>query len=443
MEDDLTQFISNRNLSEIWNGVAAERARADKAIEFIVKEQGFDRLIELVLSDDFESLLQNFSKFDHQFDQSPTMWLLQLRFPFSRRSIHSFQSDEHARASEYLDAIKEQIAKGLGSLIHKAIAQNVMPDFGIVLYFTRDISYSFLVSYRLVSNKLVLEITTCIPEPKALFDIVDVSDLKSARERSIAKSFLQSGHKAIVHNGILTHVDRRKDQGVFGPSIDTLVLAKCLRGLPGVRDATSILEIGVGSGHVLNSAIASMEQLGQAEGIDINASAIFCTHRNYLRVSENQSNTSKRDVSLTIGRFTPERYSHKFEIVVCNPPYISVPSGISIDNSALYKEAVSGTELIKSVLDSLPQILADHGMLLLMVSSATTSFPEIVPPTLIARELKMAGLSVPFDLEVAYEYPEWIDYLLDHNAITKRDEAYYHQLRPFVVSMKESNDADA
>ncbi len=115
---------------------------------------------------------------------------------------------------------------------------------------------------------------------RRLFSIYGFPELTNERSKNAAKEFIKSGHKLILQNGILTHVDRKLDKKVFGPTIDTVIMAEEIYGMN--TDPASILEIGCGSGHIASSIASLQDCVSNIVYCDVNPYAMTCTLRNLL-----------------------------------------------------------------------------------------------------------------------------------------------------------------
>ena len=275
-------------------------------------------------------------------------------------------------------------------------------------------------------------------DPVSVFDVWGQFDHADANAKNQLKAIIASGHKLVYHRDTLTHVDRRLDLDVFGPSIDTLVLAEIL-----ARDVSSnpnrsikaVLEIGSGSGMLSASVVRHNLALQDLYAIDIDARAVACTDRS-IALASLAPGVAPSERHLIVGKYTPRLLGRKFDLVICNPPYIPKFNAsrksrpLSTDTS--YINAVAGVELLSEVLQNLDSLLETNGRLLLMLSSLSMkAFKQFVGNAVkISYPLGEIGYRVPFDVEAVLSDPEWEDYLVKQHGLEKDGLNYHHNLIP-------------
>lgn len=443
--DSLLAETNGKSLKDLWDARDDSNNFLEDAIEYIAKEMGIDRVISLLVDGSMDQKFLDFQSILFPEHKSLQAWMLSFgsdRSELSTKSHLYLEAPDSWEFAKFLEDIRETTIKYFEEKISTAVLVGRMPPKGIILYFTEDISLSIIITYNVTSGLSRVEFIAAIPKPQALFDIDDIVKLVTPKAKNIAKSFLQSGHKAVIHQGIVTHVDRRRHFEVFGPTIDTLIIASILSEMESSFLPESLLEIGCGSGHIFSVAINKIISIKYADAIDINPFSIICANENSQRLlSTSTSSNTDIDLTFTIGKFDPNRIGRKYDLIVCNPPYITLPDNVSEQFGENYYEAVSGTQLIKEILASLPKLLSAHGRCLLMVSSTTIGFEEMVPEGLhLSLATTKIGLSVPFDIEAVFQDERWLNYLLEKNAISKvtkeGTEKYFHSLLPYWIGLK-------
>src|SRR4029077_8205677 len=103
-----------------------------------------------------------------------------------------------------------------------------LPAHGGVFTFTGGLAKCLVTRYEFSGREPKIEPVALVDSPKSAFDFWHAIDQAGPNARNVLKAVLMSGHKLVSHRGILTHVDRRFEPQVFGPSIDTLVMAEIL-----------------------------------------------------------------------------------------------------------------------------------------------------------------------------------------------------------------------
>lgn len=318
-----------------------------------------------------------------------------------------------------------------------------IPKEGYVLAFVGALQKCIVIHYRFFGFIPKLQPKVVIDKPQSVFDIWHTIESANQKSRNYLKNVLTSGHKLIYHRGILTHVDRRNEQKVFGPSIDTLVMAEELarsvyEPKEKVKRNDVVLEIGTGSGFLAASLVKNVSSIKKLICVDIESTAIACTQKN-IEISSFAPGANKPDDSYIIGEFDSTRFNQKADLVVCNPPYIPKNlEKIKKVSTAPYLEAVGGLELIENVLMNLKEFLAEDGKLLLIVSHLSVKETEKLIEKYeyeLQKPFGQSSYEVFFDVEAVLEDDEWIDFLIKReNKLIERSGKYFHRLHPLWVS---------
>jgi methylase of polypeptide subunit release factors len=430
-----------QNLETIWLVAGENDESLQKFLRDVDKLYSFDRLITLVLDRSIDRTFmghRNFLPYDNVLD-----WVLHLDTFENGLVLQPHMAHDNPdgmRFALFMNSIHKVILDGIHRLIEDSILVGRMPPKGVVLYFTEDLSARFLIAYDANTGLTRISFVEHFPDVKAFFDVAEIKGIRTARGRDKAKSFIQSGHKALIHLGVFTHVDRRRHFGVFGPSIDTLLMARLVADYARSESPASVLEVGVGSGHILAVALLNCQFVAHATGLDIEPFSIICAHENLSRTkSTSLRPLDKLDLSLIIGSFAKEKFGRKFDLIICNPPYVAHEMGDRSGADSEYGTATMGLDLIEQLLGALPDILSDGGRCLMMVSTASLGFEAMVPKCLSAIIAPSADrVRVPFDIEAANDEQRRIDYLLREGGIERAgDGSYTHELRPYWIKVKQ------
>jgi tRNA1(Val) A37 N6-methylase TrmN6 len=320
-----------------------------------------------------------------------------------------------------------------------------IPQSGGLLLFVGGLAKCIVVTFAFTAETPNLKIVAVLDDPRSTFDFWSATDQAAMAERSDFKDILTSGQKVVVHRGILVHVDRRIDQGVFGPSIDTLVMNEILA--QDVFEQTdkpipSALDVGSGNGMLAASIIRHATGLRELFAFDIHTGSVACTDRNCMRPVRL---AKRRDRGFTAGfmsaQFDPGMLNRQFDLVVCNPPYIPVAPAIrapAFRRTNLY-EAVGDTSLLKLVVSTAPSFLKVGGRLLVMTSSLSLAEAlRWVPDGLrVTQPLGETGFEVPFDVEAVLKQPEWLGFCRETGGVEERGEMYFHRLHPLWIERTE------
>ncbi|MEX0813178.1 MAG: methyltransferase [Chitinophagales bacterium] len=222
---------------------------------------------------------------------------------------------------------------------------NIPASGGLLIYVA---GMHFCIISRFHRYKTGLEVIDAIDEPQSVFDFWGSINQAGMSSRNMLKEILSTGHKLIYHRGILIHVDKRKDVQVFGPSIDTILMNEvlCQYYFEEEKTNSKATEIGCGNGLLSISTVKNQNGLDQLDIVDVNFNAIYCTHKNlYSNLTKHQ--IDNKTISFICGKFSTQVLKCKYDLAICNPPYIPLPkSNRKTDVSQDYYTAVGGLEVI-------------------------------------------------------------------------------------------------
>lgn len=353
-------------------------------------------------------------------------WHTQEQVPLARWLTQLLQStirDVHGRMRDKERDIRERLALATYSALIDKLrilvwrSETARADRrGALVYYTDLLQCAVLLDFDVQGEVVQFNAGLAFPKPHAYLDPVQV--LAHARSRAdvdLVKSLLGSPRRLVAHRGLIAEVDRVVHKGVFGPTIDTLFLCDWLHARVKVRTAwrekgkgAKILEIGCGSGLILSTFASEHNSAGTLlEGVDVDPRAVQCTFENIRRNSGDRRSFLPW-VALLTGRFDARRYPNRYDLILCNPPYIPDPPFFDGERAGA-AVATHGTELIREVLQAAPDLLVAGGKLL-MVSSRLAD-EEIVDGA------RLSGLSfsleatrkVPFDIQrMDTAHLEWL-----------------------------------
>jgi len=336
----------------------------------------------------------------------------------------------------------ETLSNRLKQLVRESRLRGEIPSSGGVLLYVAGLTKCIILKYHIKTEIPKFEIIDIIDNPKSAFDFWGTITQADMKNQNLLKEILSTGHKIISHRGVLIHVDRRHDVEVFGPSIDTILLSEILAQDVYESEGSHIqkaLEIGCGNGLLTISIAKHCRNLEELHSIDINFNAITCANRN-LVANIHPHLLIKKKVYFTSGSFEPELFASRFDLIVCNPPYIPLPTAKKKDGKSQGKffQAVGGLELLDCTLQSLDRILKPNGRLLLLVSNLSLKFALSRIPKLYTYYSPIKdGFEVLFDVESVLNKPSWLDYLKTDCGLISRKKLFYHKLFPMWIQNSE------
>ncbi len=339
-----------------------------------------------------------------------------------------------------------------------------IPHEGVLQYFSDDLRFSLYVSYRARGRAVQIENTLPIINPVLLADpLVMLEKAIDDAERDTARRFLYQSSKVVLLRNTLVHVDRQASPTVFGPSIDTLIVADWLltnrfatqrqdprqqrylddpmgpaATLDICRSGTTVLEIGTGSGLILATFTKNEATLHAFDAIDVSVEAVTSTYINTYRQRQIHGGwIGDRGAYLT-GKFDPDRIHRPYDIVICNPPYIPLPTDRAEDTP--YGCATLGTRLLEEILASCDRLI-DTGRLYLVISDLTlTAFHNHFPSRFV--ENRLTARRVPFQVESA-QLERNPSYIRDLKRLglkerrSKQASRYSHQVLVFSIKRRD------
>ncbi|WP_199257025.1 HemK2/MTQ2 family protein methyltransferase [Tomitella fengzijianii] len=147
--------------------------------------------------------------------------------------------------------------------------------------------------------------------------------------------------------------------GVYRPQEDTALLVEAVRGLRMTAD-TAVLDVCTGSGAVALAAASAGSR--NVTAVDISLASVWSARCNaWLR--------GYRCLDVRRADITGFRFGGRFNLIVCNPPYVPTPSSARTRGAdRAWNAGPSGRALLDPLCRSLPSMLADGGRLLMVQS---------------------------------------------------------------------------
>jgi methylase of polypeptide subunit release factors len=318
--------------------------------------------------------------------------------------------------SQIREAHRKQKLERSEEFLHIIVA----PDFGRIDYYS-----SVRAKAKPASEVLTEHLgTTFGPRLTAAIDQNGVwPALKLSKLRHLLRS---KRDKRIVHQG---SVSVRCAEGVFGPSIDSLVLGHLLlrltsESLAPLSRVQHAAEIGVGTGHLLCMLSAfAKNRIKLLIGSDISRNAIEAAERNLGALWSKKRSTPVISLALSRNALSSVRDNY-LDLIISNPPYLPEPA-VQKDTRGRRKggSAIAGEEVIRHVLVTEgPRVLTQDGLILLVTSTLTKRMLLIAQAEANSngdnwRSVELNTVSwVPLDLPEVQQDPKWIEFLLGEEA---------------------------
>jgi methylase of polypeptide subunit release factors len=367
----------------------------------------------------------------------PTKWVLRqstwdvnaynplAAFSSAETLLHLLWQDLRSRLARKLDAVSRRstISREGAILCFFGLA-----TFGIVVRFTRS------------GGAMDLRPLVAKQDPSGVFELTSLLEDASPQLRSEIKRVAFSTDKLVYQRGVLIHVNRQSEWEVFGPTIDTIILAELLADRIETLEPThkiTVLEIGPGSGH-LSAVLAKSDRVSELTAVDLNPAATFCTIKN-LQINDVILDGKHQAIRVRSEAFSSKQLSPPYDLIVCNPPYIPKAPDPSDHSLSERGRAVTGIELCTDILGQLPSLLSDGGLALVMMSSVSDrEVLGCIPQGFEAIiALPGEGRRVPLDVDDVWDSPEWRDQLLREGRIEEdAKHGLWHRLRPVWIKRK-------
>ncbi len=257
-----------------------------------------------------------------------------------------------------------------------------------------------------------------IDAPVLVSDVYKISQFSSVI-RDTVFALYASPIKVTDYNGLAFRFEQKKYPGVWGPSIDTLLFARALNDVD-LSGAKSAIEIGTGSGFLSQYLLMQNPNIETMHIVDINRLAIDCA----------KEHIDDPRAVFYVGSGTEYMIDKKFDLIICNPPYI--PRPISIDDNPY-----EGVGLMIDLIQNAKKYLNEGGKLIINISSLSE---HLVNSATEKSELIMTELdrmTVPLKVFNVINNQYWMEYLLNHKGLQKEYKDgydFWHTIRVVVFS---------
>lgn len=205
---------------------------------------------------------------------------------------------------------------------------------------------------------------------------------------------------------------------VWCPSIDTVLLAKALGDILKNKNNKfkKAIELGCGSGFLSKYLLAKSKTIRSMTVNDINPYAIKCAKENI---------NDKRAI-FRIGDGLKEIKGKKYDLIICNPPYI--PRKNSIDDNPY-----EGIGLLNYLIHEGQNYLNPRGILIINISSLCIKQVLKVKPKM--KMTLLEKMTVPLKVNNILNSPSWISYL-KQVGLKKAKNGYDYQQTLYIMKFQ-------
>lgn len=222
--------------------------------------------------------------------------------------------------------------------------------------------------------------------------------------------------RTIEYDGISVTWDSNRYIGVWGPSIDTLLIAKGLKKILAENSNTlTAIEIGCGSGYLSKYILRNCSKIKSMIVNDINPDAIKCARDN---IQDIRAKYKAGDGLKLLSQNT-------FDLIVCNPPYVPRPNSVEIN-------PYEGIGVLNKLIHDSHKYLNPGGTIVIGLSNLADRIVFAKKPKLQFRTIE--EMNVPLKINNVLNNREWIGYLQDRNLIKDNHNGYNFWHRIKVIS---------
>jgi len=212
---------------------------------------------------------------------------------------------------------------------------------------------------------------------------------------------------------------------VWCPSIDTLLYAKALKkALKQKNNFRKAVEIGCGSGFLSKYLLKKSKKIKSLLIIDINPYAVKCA----------MDNIKDCRASFYAGDGLKKIKGQKFDLIVCNPPYVPRPASIN-DNP------YEGISLLNHLVHEGQKYLNKNGIIITNVSSLCWNIVFRKKPKMKMKLLE--SMNVPLKVNNILNNKKWLEYLAKKGLKKhyKKGYEYWHKINIIMLENQKNNGA--
>ncbi|HBM45954.1 MAG: hypothetical protein UT05_C0001G0069 [Parcubacteria group bacterium GW2011_GWF2_38_76] len=250
-----------------------------------------------------------------------------------------------------------------------------------------------------------------IKNPVLVTDAYKICEFDPTIRDTILKLY-ESPKRITEYNGVSINFEQLKYRGAWGPSIDTLFFCRGLNKLPRqLSRLKTVIEIGAGSGFISKYLLEKFTNIEKITLVDLNPNSIQCC----------KDNIKDKRAKFVCGDAIKFLRNKKFDLIICNPPYIPRPG--SIDDNPY-----EGVGLLKYLINNLKNNLNNSGRFISNISSLSEKEVDktINESGIISK--KIDSMTVPLKVCNVLNNKKWLKYLVGRGMKKEPKNGYeYYQ----------------
>lgn len=218
------------------------------------------------------------------------------------------------------------------------------------------------------------------------------------------------------YDGVSTYWDD-SHLHVWCPSIDTFLFAKALKKVLADSQFETAAEIGCGSGFLSKYILAKGKGIKSILINDLNPYAIKCA----------MDNIKDPRASFYAGDGLKKIEGQKFDLLICNPPYVPRPNSI-------HDNPYEGIGMLNHLLHEGDKYLNRNGAIILNISSLCMDIVLSKKPKMKMKILEK--MAVPLKVNNILNNKEWVKYLEEKGLKKKLRRGYEYWQTLYIVMLE-------
>ena len=262
-----------------------------------------------------------------------------------------------------------------------------------------------------------------IKDPILVTDAYKISKF-SPITRDTIFTLYGSPKRITEYDGVSVNFEQAKYIGAWGPSIDTLLFCRALGKIKKeLSSVKNFVEIGAGSGFISKYLLEKFPNIKSATLVDLNSYAIESC----------KDNIKDKRAIFVCGDAVKYIKNKKFDLIICNPPYIPRPK--SIDDNPY-----EGVGLLKYLINNSKNILNKGGRFITNISSLSEKEVGETIRQCGINDAKIDKMTVPLKVCNVLNNKKWLSYLLAHGMKAKYENGYEFYQNITITKLFHKND---